>query len=103
MPLGRVATAQQLLHDLVHRFIARMGVLEGFPAIDEDLLEAIFVDLTWVRHAQQGSAQKLLCQTRAGKKGNSYGMNGYSTGNPTRDKRLLAEYDRKSGRWDYLI
>ncbi len=30
-------------------------------------------------------------------------MNGYSTGNPTRDKRLLAEYDRKSGRWDYLI
>ena len=65
IPIRRIPTAQHLLHHSVHSFVAWMLALERLPAINEDLLEAVLVDVTGRRHAPQSSQSVRLCQTRS--------------------------------------
>src|SRR6266511_278571 len=73
-----VPTAQHLLHDRIDRMIARIGPCEGFPSVDEDLLEAVLLHPMAWWHAREYRQTSLLCQTliEGGepKKGNSYGI-----------------------------
>src|SRR6266545_3935742 len=66
VPVGRITTAQHLLHDLIHGCVAGMFSLELLPAVSEDLLEAVLVDVTGRCHAPQSSQAARLCQTRRG-------------------------------------
>src|SRR5215470_9206095 len=50
---GWIPTPQHLLDDLVHGLVAGMGALELLPAVSEDLLEAVLVDVTGRCHAPQ--------------------------------------------------
>jgi hypothetical protein len=53
VPLGRISTAEHLLHDRVGGRIPGMGLLKVLPSVDKDLLEAVILRPTVWCHARE--------------------------------------------------
>src|SRR6266545_1791874 len=62
-PIGYLTTAEQLLHDRVDGRILGMGLFEGRPSVDKDLLEAVLLRLTSWCHVRECTQSSPLCQT----------------------------------------